>query len=197
MWKQVSGSAFCGIFCQKVHLFFAQMQDEKKGWNGPAIFFFYHLVYKMLLAGCITIPLGTGTWLWHVQIGSTLAARSSRDLPAFSTLIMRLGLLPLLHDGESRMVYPFDNGTGHLPGQLTRGLWKQKNKEVGDNIRRERRCPSTLALRKYSQPDCCFSDQRHSHVFLKWHRVITLQTFNLASSKKEIVNQAMIIYSMI
>lgn len=126
-----------------------------------------------------------------------MAARSSRDLPAFSTLIMRLGLLPLLHDGESRMVHPFDNGTGQLPGRLTRRLWKQKNKVVGDNIRREHRCPSTLALRKYSQPDCRSSDQRHSHVLLKWHRVITLQTFNLASSKKEIVNQAMIIYSMI
>lgn len=192
MWKQVSGSALCGTFCQKVPLFFAQTQDEKRGWNGPADFFSITLCTR-----CCWLAVSPSLWAQERGFGSTLASRSSRGLLAFSALVTRLGLLSLLHGGGSHMVHLFNSGTGQLPGQLTRGLWKQKNKEVWDSIGREHRCPSALALRKHSQPDCCSSNQRCSCVLLKWHRAIMLQTFNLASSEKEIVNQATIIYSMI
>lgn len=38
MWKQITGSAFCGIFHQNRILFFAQNQDKNKGWYCSANF---------------------------------------------------------------------------------------------------------------------------------------------------------------
>lgn len=68
-----------------------------------------------------------------LQTGNTLAP-GSRDLLAFSTWIMRLGVFDLPHGGGSQLVCPWG---GAAPWQVAGGLWEQLNKEAWQ-------CPGTL-----------------------------------------------------
>lgn len=109
MWKQVAEFPIWKWF-----FFFSHVKDEKKGCNGPALFFYYP-VYKMLLAGCTTIPLETELW-W----GTGQAFQRPAPLQTASCC------LAALFSGKRVGCFSFGLSSSWPPNWKYLGSWQQR-----------------------------------------------------------------------